>query len=125
MQYQPNPVHRNRTPGKSQWTITMQEEHNSFAQSVRHGWIEATSAWGLHTPNGQPLKLGLTQDHSNSVYIAKFVGLPLGPCHGYPADHTRCMRDIPSERILRSWLQNSLLTAPKARKILKGMKCNL
>lgn len=123
--YSPNPVHRNRTPGKSQWRIQVSDEIRSFELCVESAWYRGGAGWGLHIQNGRPAWLGVTRDHVTLVFLAKFVASPTGEWHGYPADHVRNNRDIPQEFITRSWLDSELLTRPTIRKIVRGQRCSL
>ena len=125
MIYLMNAIHRNRTPNKSQWTITPEEELRTFRICEANRWYSGNVGWGLHLNGNRPLWLGLTRDHKQPTFIAKFVGDASGTWHGYPADHTSNIRDIPFERVLLSWLTRSLFSKAKIRKIARGQKCNL
>ena len=74
MTYLPNPQHRNKTKGKSQWLISLTEEAKCFHIAYANQWIGDDTGWGLHYPNGIPDYLGVAQDHETKVFIAKFVG---------------------------------------------------
>ena len=124
--YKPSPVHRNRTPGKSQWTISVKQERTAFVNAFGSSWLLEQVGWGLHTPNGKPDYLGVARDHIRRVFVAKFVDRgATNIWHGYPADHQRSCTDIPDESILQSWLRLGLLGAPKIRKLSKGQPCSL
>ena len=87
-------------------------------------WIENESGWGLHYSNGVLDYLGLAQDHTTQVFIAKFVGNQ-GTWHGYPADHQQNRQDIPAERIRKIWIDTNVLRRAQIRKITKGQPCRL
>ena len=88
--------------------------------------MDASEGWGLHLPENSPQYLGYAQDHVTRVFVAKFVADNQGnPWHGFPADHRRCVHDIPGEGVLKSWIDNALLTPAKARKLARGQRCNL
>lgn len=124
--YQINPVHRNGTYGKSQWTVNTSAELVAFDQAWTSGWCAQDVGWGLYTPAGSPEYLGVAQDHATLVFVAKFVADAQGcTWHGYPADHRRNQHDIPSESIRKSWLDARLLPLPKIRKLGKGQRCTL
>jgi hypothetical protein len=124
--YLHHPHHRNGVSGKSQWIITQPEETVSFSRSLAEGWLRTTEGWGLHTPQQSPEYLGYARDHSTQVFVAKFVGDDVaGTWHGYPADHQRCPQDIPDEAALQAWIDASLLTPAKLRKVARGQRCNL
>ena len=122
--YSHDPQHRNQTPGKSQWSISRQDESACFAVAHSMGWIDGEKGWGLHCLNGALQYLGFGQDHTTRVFMAKFVGHQ-DTWHGYPADHQRNQQDIPSEPVRKIWLHDGVLTAPKIRKITKGQPCRL
>ena len=125
MKYVPNVIHRNRTPNKSQWTITLEEELNTFRSCTNNRWYLEHVGWGLHLSGNNPLWLGLTRDHKRCTFIAKFVGDASGTWHGFPADHTRNIRDIPFESVLHAWLNKNFLSKAKIRKIVRGQQCSL
>lgn len=124
MSYRPNNRHRDRTPGKSQWTIPEVDELACFTLATAQGWCLADVGWGLHCPNTDPQYLGVAQDHHTEVFLAKFVN-GAGEWHGYPADHQRKPQDIPLESILNSWMTRQLLSPAKVRKIVRGQPCTL
>lgn len=122
--YAPNPVHRNRTMGKSQWSITINDENVSFSRAVANAWLIGQQGWGLHYPTGRPEYLGVAQDHVTQVFIAKFVGAG-GVWHGYPADHQQNQHDIPDPSVLQKWEEAKFLSRAKVRKINRGQSCLL
>ena len=124
MTYSTNPQHRNKTKGKSQWLISLTQEGACFNTTYANQWIENDSGWGLHYSDGVLNYLGLAQDHTTQVFMAKFVGNQ-GTWHGYPADHQQNQQDIPMERILAIWMKTNVLSPAKIRKIMKGQPCRL
>ena len=125
MTYRPHPHHRNRMPGKSQWTIPVADEITCFKRAATSGWLLNLAGWGLHIPNKNPDWLGVAQDHSTQVFIAKFVGRQQNQWHGYPADHCRNAQDIPHEQVLYAWIDSKLLSTAKIRKVMRGQRCCL
>jgi hypothetical protein len=124
--YSPNPVHRNFSKGKSQWTITAAQERKCFDAADDAGWLLENKGWGLFRVRGQLTYLGLAQDHKQRVFIAKFVDSSVsGIWHGYPADHQRHAADRPDMAISAEWLKENIVPPAKLRKILKGERCNL
>ncbi|HET9283924.1 MAG TPA: hypothetical protein VFR24_18400 [Candidatus Angelobacter sp.] len=118
--YVPNPVHRNNTRGKSQWTINETQEVSSFNYSNNEGWIRETTGWGLHLVNGSPDYLGVARDHKTQVFVAKFVDANKSRTwHGYPTDFL----DRPPEHILRGW--KPLLRTRILKKLSLGQPCSL
>lgn len=118
-------AHRNSSPQKSQWTINRNEEVAIFHNSIARGWILKNSGWGLYMPNGTPAYLGIDKSKSKNLFIAKFVSKNSNFWHGYPADYTRRPQDVPHEEVINSWIRVQLFSKAKARKILRGQKCNL
>jgi hypothetical protein len=121
-EYQANPVHRNATVNKSQWTISDEDEITCFSGSIQSNWGAGEYFWGLHTTSA-PGNLGLDRDHSTPVFIARFEGKSLPQVwHGYPINY----RDQPvQEDVLKVWLLTSVLPPAKISKIIKRKKCAL
>jgi hypothetical protein len=118
--YAPHLKHRNETPGASQWTISIEEEHTSFIWSWESGWCRDRKGWGLHLVEGAITSLGRIVNPTTFVYIAKFVGdTERLNWHGYPADG-RKPQDIPIEPVRQLWIDRKLLTPAKIRKIARG-----
>lgn len=125
MVYVINEHHRNGNRAKSQWRISTDEEIMSFSESERQGWLVADKGWGLHVVSGQVSWLGVAQDHTTQVFIAKFVGGDANtPWHGYPADYRKNNHDIPDAVVLRKWLEANAMPAAKIRKIARGQPCS-
>ena len=123
--YVPNPVHRNRTPNKSQWKISLDDEHRSFRLCVEREWCDTDVGWGLHLEGGDPVWLGVTRDGKTRTFFAKFVNNSRNEWHGYPADHVSSSKDIPKEFVQHSWIKKQLLSTAKVRKIARGQSCSL
>ena len=126
MPYHHHPSHRNGALNKSQWRIARPEELTCFQRSVREGWSVSPVGWGLHITNEELAILGVAQDHSTEVFLAKFVDpSEADSWHGYPADHQRNLQDIPDPHVLRAWMSDGLITPAKARKIARAQPCHL
>jgi len=124
--YRVHPHHRNRTPGKSQWTISENQERDVFVNSRRQNWLLGDLGWGLHIVAKRVAYLGVASNPNRQLFVAKFVSSNRGQAwHGYPADHQRYTQDIPAEPVLHSWLTSGLLPPQKIAKIQKGKPCNL
>lgn len=95
-----------------------------FNYSASQGWLVGNTGWGLHLPNDKPEWLGMATDKINKLFIAKFVQKHPSPWHGYPADYTKRAQDIPHEITVFAWINARLLTKAKARKVLRGIRCN-
>lgn len=121
-----DPNHRNRTPRKSQWSISEIEEQTVFEDSVVKQWRDGPEGWGVYYPEGTIDYLGLDHTHSKRVFIAKFRSNQQEVIwHGYPVDHSYSTYDTPPSEIIRNWLSNGLISRPKASKVIQGKKCNL
>jgi hypothetical protein len=86
--YAPYPPHRNRAPGKSQWTISETEEIACFERAWAQGWISGSGdvAWGVSANANEVARdVGVSDDGNRVLWWAKFVGKST-PWHGYPAD---------------------------------------
>jgi hypothetical protein len=122
--YAPNPVHRDRTQGKSQWTVTLPEEVAIFTRTYVSFWVQANEGWGLYYNNGVIAYLGKARNHLTKVFLAKFVS-DQNLWHGYPVDYQQSEKDIPPTSITNLWLQDGILPAPTLRKIIKRQPCKL
>ena len=122
MTYLSNPQHRDRTKGKSQWTITLKDEIACFNVACAKHWTDKGNGWGLHYSGEVLAYLGVAQDHQTRVFIAKFVENE-GIWHGYPADHQTNRQDVPAEPILAIWMKTEVLRPAKIRKIMRGQPC--
>lgn len=121
-----HPHHRNRNPEKSQWTVTHQEELQSFTRALAAEWTVDSFGWGVHVVNGVASYLGIAVDKTTSLIIAKFIkdGV-MNQWHGYPANHVENQQDIPPESVVNKWLNEGVLPTAKISKISKGKKCKL
>jgi hypothetical protein len=127
--YSPHPKHREGKLGESQWTITEDEERESFLLAWRSDWCEGERGFGLHLiqdDNGRvkARNLGVVEDHQTRTFVAKFVGDTNRCWHGYPADQ-RKKQDRPGWPLLREWITLEVAPEPKIRKIGCGQRCIL
>lgn len=126
VKYSPNPQHRDNNPHKSQWTIMEPEEIQCFQVAYDKGWKKGNDAWGLHFRQNNVAYLGLGEDRSVELFIAKFKNdASHDTWHGYPADYQRKSQDIPDRNILSDWIANDVLKKAKIRKIMGGQPCKL
>ncbi len=126
MIYFHHPDHRNRAYGKSQWTIPKAEELRVFTDAHAKGWMDNFVGWGLYLIQNKPDWLGLAADLTTRLFVAKFVSSkqPI-QWHGYPSNNRNGAREIPSERVLESWLHAGYLRPAKIRKLERGQPCSL
>lgn len=124
--YACKPDHRDNTPVKSQWRISIDEELDCFRFARSSNWIDDDRGWGLHLVDGAAVYLGVGVDRTHELFVARFEGDQNNTYwHGYPADHTRRIDDIPTEAIAFQWIAAKLLGKSKVRKLLKGQRCKL
>jgi len=121
--YNANPAHRNMTPDRSQWTVPLPREENTFRFSIESNWRHESYSWGLYIENGNAHYLGLDRDHQTQVFLARFEARTVPEVwHGYPVGH----RDrSPPETILKKWIDGNVLPKAKIAKIAAGKKCTL
>ncbi len=120
IQYFPNPVHRNRTLGKSQWTISPPDERRCFDHALEEKWTDNAKAWGLHLVASAPEYLGVGRDHVTRVFVAQFLDTARSRTwHGFPVDFL----DRPPEWVLGKW--SGLLDIRIRRKLSQGQPCSL
>ena len=123
--YTPHPQHRNAAYAnqKSQWTITIPDEHACYGTAATSGWCGPDYGWGLYLPAGAPAPLGLSPQASQ-LYIAKFVQ-DQSVWHGYPVAHWLSPFDKPSLGTLQLWEASGYINRAKRAKISRGKKCSL
>lgn len=117
--------HRNGDPEKSQWTISIEHEFESFAVSRKNKWFNDQHGWGIH-PSMELLDVGRLVDGRN-VQIARFQEMtPHGQeiqnkWHGYPADIKGKTSDIPILKVLTDWLELGIIKKHQLSKIRRGL----
>jgi len=118
--YQIHPQHRNRTPIKSQWAISCDDELSVFAGSVCDNLIiNGQYMWGIYIPGAEPEVLGVTR-YGDATKLAIFDnGGHNGYWHGYPADYIRG-QEIPTVEVFDLWRNKGTLTKADINKIIKG-----
>lgn len=119
--YQHSEKHRDGNLGKSQWTISIEEEANSFRSSCEGGWIIEACGWGLHIVDGALAHLGYDRE-AGEVFLAKFDNHSDCHWHGYPCDYKKS-NQCPSPEILQGWVDLGYLRLAQMRKITRGQKC--
>jgi hypothetical protein len=126
MTYIPNPQHRNTqfAQAKSQWIISTADELTCYTTASSQGWGTSESYWGVHTPGGSPVQLGVSPQSLFDLFMAKFVGNQ-GQWHGYPVAHWLSPFDKPPADILKKWQSAGFINRAKLAKIHKGKKCSL
>ena len=118
--------HRNNSPRKSQWTISVRDEKTCFFRMYNLRWCEGNYGWSLHLNKGITNYLGVSVKRHRKLFLAKFVGGNNNQLwHGYPADHILNQQDTPTMEILLAWKLAGYISLPKVRKLIKGQPCNL
>lgn len=127
MPYTHNQQHRNGTPNKSQWVVSLADELASFNHATAQNWFVDLWGWGLHLPGGSPAQLGTSVGNMRALFIAKFVANRNrnDNWHGYPADYCVNSQDIPKAEVLQRWLAAGVCRPAAVRKISRGKKCAL
>lgn len=119
--------HRNRQNNdKSLWTITQNEELESFKLMSNNSWIvDDNKGWSIHRVNYSNEILGVSTQ-KESVQIAKFVDSSNNlEWHGYPVDYRKSVYDRPQSTILKDWVNQGIIKRADMSKILKGKGCTI
>lgn len=130
MPYIPNPQHRNTAFAfqKSQWIVAEPIEIECYDTAQKNKWSYNNSLWGIYWDEQEKkvIEIGIAPPPiSCNVHMAKFVCDSHNNWHGYPVAHWRAPFDRPDTNVLRMWLDNGYITAPKMSKIIRGKKCAL
>ena len=129
IQYSRPSYHRDGTPNKSKWTITVVEEKQVFVNAHSSNWLSSldNDGWGCHRISGSLEYLGIGQDQCTKVFISKYVcsRANVNDWHGFPADHQSNTQDIPPSKILFDWQKIGIINKPQMRRIMKGQPCSL
>ena len=125
--YSASPKHRQvGNPHKSIWIVTPIEEFGCFKYTYDNQWVVNNEAWGfLLDANGKFIVLGhgLNQEE---LKIAKFKKDPNAvEWHGYPCNYMVNTYDVPSDTILKKWVNLHKISKAKMAKIQKTLSCNL
>lgn len=124
--YSPKSDHRDGTAKKSQWTVAVAAEIESFRLAVAEGWTNGALAWSLHIHNGRADYLGTSAKDpgpDEPLFLALFE--IAATCHGFPADHRRSNREKPPAHVQRAWLASPVIRDAVVRKIGRGQRCSL
>ncbi|MBR6178066.1 MAG: hypothetical protein IKQ70_09330 [Bacteroidales bacterium] len=113
--------HRNGSPKKSQWLISVDEEISCFVFAKQNDWIskEDHKGWGI---TDDCKVLGKTTANKET-FIARFeeYDYNLDHWHGYPADLGR-PQDIPADFVLLDWYKyKKYITKSQYSKIRRGI----
>lgn len=124
--YMSKPDHRDGTRTKSQWDILVADEYAAFSLGVESGWMDGSSAWGLHLSDGVAAYLGRSAAQYGfqfPLFVAFFQLANI--CHGYPSDPTRSNREVPPNSVRGDWLAKKYLRPAVIRKLGRGLTCKL
>jgi hypothetical protein len=115
--------HRDGTRVKSQWSVSVDDEINTFALGMDRGWLVESRAWGLHLKNGLAECLGQSARDPGPVTNLSIAFFQLAnPCHGYPSDPKRNIKEIPPNEVRGDWLAKGYFKRSVLRKITRGQK---
>lgn len=116
--------HRNGNPIKAQWTITVDEEIDSFADTKENNWIDGNKGWGIISEGDGHKNIGyvINKDEKIPVYIARFVGnTRTDEWHGYPANIARGASDRPVDSVLGEWRESKYISNSEYSRIRRGI----
>ena len=117
--------HRNGTPDKSQWTISVDDEFDLFAKTKLDGQIYDDKGYNLWIVNETAEVLGYTE-HGSETRMARFEdGTRSDHWHGYPANYLRAKNDIPPMALLRDWKAKGLIRKSDITRIKQQKPCSL
>ena len=117
--------HRNGTSDKSQWTISVDDEFDLFAQTKHDGQIYDDKGYNLWIVNDMVEVLGYTE-HGSETRMARFEdGTRSNHWHGYPANYLRAKNDIPPMSLLREWKKKGLIEKSDITRLKQQKPCSL
>jgi hypothetical protein len=117
--------HRNGTAGKSQWTISVDDEFDLFAKAKRDGQIFDDKGYALWIVADAACVLGITE-HESETRLARFEdGTRSDHWHGYPANYLRAKNDIPPMSLLRQWKESGLIEKSDITRLKLQKPCSL
>jgi hypothetical protein len=118
--YQHNPVHRDGTPGKTQWKtdVTISDEEAIFRLGEDSGWMEGSNVFSLRIGASSAIDYLDAEDFLN---FAHFSGAAVW--HGWPANPKRSPKDMPSYEILRAWVERKFTTRARVAKLMRYQRC--
>lgn len=117
--------HRNGTPDKSQWIISVDDEFDLFAQAKRDCQIFDDKGHALWIIGDAACVLGYTE-HQSETRLARFEdGTRSDHWHGYPANYLRAKNDIPPMSLLRLWKDQGLIRKSDITRLKQQKPCSL
>ena len=117
--------HRYGTAGKSQWTISVDEEIDLFAKTKRNGYVYDDKGYALWIVAEKAVVLGITE-YQSETRLARFVdGTRTDHWHGYPANYLRAKNDIPPMHLLRQWKKDGLIEKSDITRLKLQKPCSL
>ncbi len=119
--YQINPHHRDRTPNKSQWSISSRKEVEVFGWSIENNSIANDYYWGVMNDGAVCYPLGVTP-HNLYSKIARFENSAKPRVwHGYPVDYVNDpQHDCPCRDVLLKWAGLGIITKAQIAKLIGG-----
>lgn len=122
IKYKANPVHRNGTPGKTQWNklISEAEEELIFEFGNQNSWQYEKNIFSFKWNGQTPVPF---IDDDNQLNYARFVGA--SDWHGFPANVKRSPSDLPPYKILKDWIEKKYTTRARVSKLRKRLRCTI
>lgn len=125
--YNVNPQHRVRgNPNKSIWIVAPDVEFACFKYTFENQWVDGNDAWGfLRDENKKMVLLGSGQNNEE-LKLAKFKKYPTADeWHGYPCNYLTKSQDVPTDKVLRDWVEKRYISKAKMNKIQHQLVCVL
>ena len=125
--YNVNPQHREKdNPNKSIWIVKPDVEYACFKFTYEKEWVVENEAWGfLLNEKKDFVLIGLSQENEE-LKIAKFKKNPnAAEWHGYPCNYMAKKQDVPSDTVMKAWVDAQYMTKAKMSKIQHQFLCNL
>jgi len=116
-----NIVHRNGTPGKSQWSISVGEEFELFELADEHHWTgDGRNYWSIKSNRQKPQPIG-----TRGEFIARFLPHREDTWHGFPGCPRERKGDRPINRVLNAWYEAQMISWSLRKKIARRQICTL
>ena len=125
--YLSSPKHRQiGNPHKSIWIVTPDEEFKCFKHTYENKWVVENEAWGFVLNANEKFTVLGQGLNNEELKIAKFKKDPNATeWHGYPCNYMANTYDVPSDIVLKKWVELHRITKAKMSKIQQTLSCNL
>lgn len=125
--YLVSPKHREKNnPHKSVWIVSPDEEFDCFKYTYTNDWVENNEAWGFLIDGNNKLRVIGIGLNDEELKIAKFKNKNNSvEWHGYPCNYMANTYDVPSDAVMKKWVEQNRITKAKMSKIQRNLSCNL